>query len=55
MQQKKDDRKQSERGSHSKPTPPAEDQTREAGQGDKEQNAGGPEHRGLDEHEDRNP
>lgn len=30
-------------------------QVRGAGEGRPEQNAGGPEHRGLDAHEDRNP
>ena len=30
-------------------------QVRRAGEGKPEQNAGGPEHRGLDAHEDRNP
>ena len=53
--QKKSHRKQSERGNRSKPEKARERQVREAGQGDNNQNAGGPEHRGLDGHEDRNP
>jgi len=53
--QKKSQSKEAERGSRSRSQRTSKSNIRPAGRGDPRQQAGGPEHRGADAHEDRNP